>query len=418
MTGTEILPRFKITAKGTQFLRDGQLRVYADEITEFDETANGSLVTVLSDKGKYLGTGFYSLNSKIRIRIISRNKNDTFDDAFWKRRFIYAWHYRKDVMQKEDLQACRIIFGEADGFPGLTVDKFQDVLVVQVLSFGIDAIKEKLIYLLIEVLQEDGEKISGVFERNDSELRRLEGLEEGKGWLIKKTILNEVIICENKIKYSVDFINGQKTGFFLDQKYNKRAVSSISYGKCVLDCFTHTGAFALNAVLGGAQAVTAVDVSAYALDAARKNAALNPHLNTKGKLKFIRADVFALLTALAENRAGTDWDAARENGPYNMIILDPPAFVKRREAKANGLSGYKKINANAMRILPRGGYLASASCSRFVSETKFLNMLFKAAQSVNRSLRIIERRGQAPDHPVLQDVPETDYLKFFLLQVV
>ncbi len=292
MTGTEILPRFKITAKGTQFLRDGQLRVYADEITEFDETANGSLVTVLSDKGKYLGTGFYSLNSKIRIRIISRNKNDTFDDAFWKRRFIYAWHYRKDVMQKEDLQACRIIFGEADGFPGLTVDKFQDVLVVQVLSFGIDAIKEKLIYLLIEVLQEDGEKISGVFERNDSELRRLEGLEEGKGWLIKKTTLSEVIICENKIKYSVDFINGQKTGFFLDQKYNRRAVSSISYGKRVLDCFTHTGAFALNAVLGGAQAVTAVDVSAYALDAARKNAALNPHLNTKGKLKFIRADVF------------------------------------------------------------------------------------------------------------------------------
>ncbi|AGT44353.1 class I SAM-dependent rRNA methyltransferase [Treponema pedis] len=422
MHNTENFPRFKITAKGSKFLRSGHTWVYEDEIMEAEEAANGSLVNIFSDKDKYLGTGFYSKNSKIRVRIISDNKNDKFDDAFWKRRFEYAWQYRKDVMRKEDLNSCRIIFGETDGFPGLTVDKFADILVIQVLSFGLNAIKETLISILVEVLKENGQNIAGVFERNDSELRVLEGLEEGKGWLFKYTELpssfSEVIICENGIKYSVDFINGQKTGFFLDQKYNRLAVSSLARGKRVLECFTHTGSFTLNAIAGGAEAVTAIDISASALETAKKNAALNSVLNAEEKIIFVKADVFNLLTALVENKTGTDWDTVRKNGPYDMIILDPPAFAKHRNVRDRGLKGYGEINKKAMQLLPRGGYLATASCSRFISEDDFTSMLFETAKTVNRRLRIIEKRGQSADHPVLMGQPETEYLKFFLLQVV
>lgn len=413
------IPQCKISSKGTKFLRAGHTWVYADEIIEVPNLENGSLVSVFSDKDTFLGTGFLSLNSKIRIRIISDNKNDTFDDAFWKRRFKYAWQYRKAVMRLEDLNACRIIFGEADSFPGLTVDKFADILVVQILSFGIEKIKENLISILVTVLEEDGQKISGVYERNDSELRLLEGLEKNCGWLFKpKDLIEEVIIEENGITYSVDFTDGQKTGFFLDQKYNRRAVSALGRGKRILECFAHTGSFALNALAGGAESVTAVDISAYALDSARKNAALNENLHADTKLRFVRADVFDLLTALVENKSGEDWDAVRENAPYDMIILDPPAFAKHRSARDNGLKGYKEINTKAMRILPRGGYLATASCSHFISEEDFTEMLFEAAKSVNRKLRIIEKRGQSADHPVLIGIPETGYLKFFLLQVI
>jgi len=413
------LPQYRISSKGTKFLRAGHTWVYADEIIEAPDAENGSLVSVFSDKDKFLGTGFLSLNSKIKIRIISDNKNDKFDDAFWKRRFEYAWQYRKAVMRLEDLNACRIIFGEADSFPGLTVDKFADILVVQILSFGIEKIKENLLTILVKVLQEDGQKISGVYERNDSELRLLEGLEKNCGWLFKpKDVIEKTIIEENGIRYSVDFTKGQKTGFFLDQKYNRQAVSALARGKRILDCFTHTGSFALNALAGGAEFVTAVDISSRALDSARKNAALNKKLHTDKKLRFVHADVFDLLTALVENKNGNDWDAVREKSPYGMIILDPPAFAKQRGYRDNGLKGYKEINTKAMQILPRGGYLATASCSHFISEADFTEMLFEAAKSVNRKLRIIEKRGQAADHPVLIGIPETWYLKFFLLQVI
>lgn len=420
MNTIESFPHFKITKKGELFLKAGHNWVFEDEITESPECENGSLVSVFNDKDKFIGTGFLSLNSKIRVRIISNNKNDKFDAAFWRRRFEYAWQYRKNVMRNEDLNACRIIFGEADGFPGLTIDKFSDILVVQILSFGIDKIKHWLLLILINVLEEDGHYISGVFERNDSELRLLEGLQENKDWLFPHLVENfkSVEIFENGIKYSIDFYEGQKTGFFLDQKYNRRAASAIAQGKRVLDCFTHTGSFALNMLAGGAEFVTAVDSSEYALSVAKINAGLNPELGTKEKLKFVRADVFDLLKALVENKNGEDWNAVRDAGPYDMIILDPPAFAKQRACKTNSCKGYKEINMNAMRILPRGGYLATASCSRFINEKDFIDILVEAAKSINRRIRIIEKRGQASDHPVLLGVPETDYLKFLLVQVI
>lgn len=327
-------------------------------------------------------------------------------------------------MRFEDLNACRIIFGEADGFPGLTIDKFADILVVQVLSFGIDKIKNTLIKPLLEVLESDGVIIRGVYQRNDSGLRKLEGLEENCGWLIKPNQNSvegeneEVIIQENGINYSVDFINGQKTGFFLDQKYNRLAVAKIAHGKCVLECCTHTGSFAFNALAGGAEFVTAIDISASALECAKKNANLNKQLSVDTRLKFVRADIFDLLTALVEGRSGKDWEEVRKNGPYNFIILDPPAFAKHRDVRDNGLKGYKEINKKAIQLLPRGGYLATASCSHFVSEDDFLKMLIESAKAVNKGIRIIEKRGQSADHPILIGVPETSYLKFFLLQII
>ena len=384
--------------------------VYADEITDAPETQpeNGALVDVLSQKGRYLGTGFLSLASKIRVRLLSRNANDTFDEAFWQRRFEYAWAYRKTVLRPEDLTCCRVIFGEADQMPGLTVDRFGTVLVAQILSVGMEVRKEQLLPLLARVLRADGQQIDGIYQRNDAALRDKEGLEQGKGWLEipgeQHPASTETEICENGVYYNVDFENGQKTGFFLDQKFNRRAVANIARGKTVLDCFTHTGSFALNAALGGAAHVTAVDVSESAVEMARRNAARN---GLEDRMDFVCEDVFDLLPRLE-----------REGSPYDFIILDPPAFTKARRTAQNAMRGYKEINYRAMRLLPRGGYLATASCSHFASEAMFIKMLHAAAHDAGRQLRQIEVRQQAPDHPILWNVEETDYLKFFLFQVV
>ena len=384
--------------------------MYADEITDAPETQleNGALVDVLSQKGRYLGTGFLSLASKIRVRLLSRNANDTFDEAFWQRRFEYAWAYRKTVLRPEDLTCCRVIFGEADQMPGLTVDRFGTVLVAQILSVGMEVRKEQLLPLLARVLRADGQQIDGIYQRNDAALRDKEGLEQGKGWLEipseQHPASTETEICENGVYYKVDFENGQKTGFFLDQKFNRRAVANIARGKTVLDCFTHTGSFALNAALGGAAHVTAVDVSESAVEMARRNAARN---GLEDRMDFVCEDVFDLLPRLE-----------REGSPYDFIILDPPAFTKARRTAQNAMRGYKEINYRAMRLLPRGGYLATASCSHFASEAMFIKMLHAAAHDAGRQLRQIEVRQQAPDHPILWNVEETDYLKFFLFQVV
>jgi 23S rRNA (cytosine1962-C5)-methyltransferase len=398
-------PKYTVTPKAERAIHAGHPWVYADEITAAEDAENGSLVDVLSAKGRYLGTGFVSLLSKIRVRIISKNTNDSFDEAFYERRLRYAWDYRKTVLEPEDLNCCRVIFGEADFFPGLTVDKFGTLLSAQVLSIGTDKIKHVLFPLLIKILREDGFQIDGIFERNDAALRELEGLEQYKGWYGDEHPESPLVdIVENGIKYTVDVENGQKTGFFLDQKYNRRAVARLAKGKTVLDCFTHTGSFALNAAKGGAARVTAVDVSEAAVEMARVNAEKN---GVSDIMDCLCANVFDLLPALETSK-----------DKYDFIILDPPAFTKSRKTTSNALRGYKEINYRAMKLLPRGGYLATCSCSHFATDEKFCQMLHEAAADANVQLRQIEARQQAPDHPVLWGVSETEYLKFYLFQIV
>ena len=402
-------PRLVISPKGTRWVEQGHPWIYEAEVVSGGEDAeNGVLVDAVSEKGKYLGTGFLSRKSKIRVRLISRNANDRFDAAFWKRRIKYAWDYRKVVMGS-DTSCCRVIFGEADGFPGLTVDRFSELLVVQTLSVGRERIKDTLFPLLAEVLREDEQDIRGIFERNDVAIRELEGLEQYKGWypLPGETHPESPVteICENGIFYKVDVENGQKTGFFLDQKYNRLAVARLAKGRRVLDCFTHTGSFALNAALGGAEHVTAVDISASAIEMAKANAQRN---GLDGKMDFLVADVFDLLPELGK----------QVKAPFDFIILDPPAFTKSRKTVAGAERGYKEINLRALKLLPRGGYFATASCSHFMPSELFVKMLKSAAADAGVELRQIEARQQAPDHPILWNVPETDYLKFYIFQVV
>lgn len=408
MKQERIYPKFTVSAKAERALNGGHPWVYGTEVLREEACENGALVDVVSLKGRYLGTGFVSEKSKIRVRVFSRNANDRFDEAFWRRRLTHAWEYRKSVLQPHELECCRVIFGEADLFPGLTVDRFGSILSAQVLSVGMEQCKELLFPLLVDVLQQDGQRIDGIYERNDVAIRGLEGMAQYKGWYdlsahglpTPKSALAE--IEENGVRYTVDVENGQKTGFFLDQKYNRAAVARLAQGKRVLDCFTHTGSFALNAAKGGAAHVTAVDVSETAVEMARLNAERN---GVSDRMDCVAADVFELLPTL-------------EQGAYDFIILDPPAFTKSRKTLHNALRGYKEINYRAMKLLPRGGYLATCSCSHFATEEEFCKMLVSAAKDANVQLRQIEARQQSPDHPILWGVPETSYLKFYLFQVV
>ena len=402
-------PQITITPKGEAALVGGHPWVYEGEVTGLSgPVSDGQLVDVISRRGSWLGCGFFNSRSRIRERVLSRNPNDRFDRAFWRRRIQYAWDYRKTVMGPEDSRCCRVIFGEADGFPGLTVDRFESVLVAQVLCLGMELIKEELFSLLLEVLRSDGQDVVGVYERNDVAIRELEGMEQGKGWHPvdgeKAPDFTAVDIEENGIRYTVDFENGQKTGFFLDQKYNRQAVAKLARGRTVLDCFTHTGSFALNAARGGAKHVTAVDVSEFAVACARENARRN---GLSDVMECVAANVFDLLPQLEQ-----------QPKRYDFIILDPPAFTKSRKTTQRAMTGYKEINYRAMRLLPRGGYLATCSCSHFATEELFLKMLRSAAKDAGVQLRQIEARQQCCDHPILWGVEETNYLKFYLFQVV
>lgn len=402
-------PQITITPKGEAALVGGHPWVYEGEVTGLSgPVSDGQLVDVISRRGSWLGCGFFNSRSRIRVRVLSRNPNDRFDRAFWRRRIQYAWDYRKTVMGPEDSRCCRMIFGEADGFPGLTVDRFESVLVAQVLCLGMELIKEELFSLLLEVLRSDGQDVVGVYERNDVAIRELEGMEQGKGWHPvdgeKVPDFTAVDIEENGIRYTVDFENGQKTGFFLDQKYNRQAVAKLARGRTVLDCFTHTGSFALNAARGGAKHVTAVDVSEFAVACARENARRN---GLSDVMECVAANVFDLLPQLEQ-----------QPKRYDFIILDPPAFTKSRKTTQRAMTGYKEINYRAMRLLPRGGYLATCSCSHFATEELFLKMLRSAAKDAGVQLRQIEARQQCCDHPILWGVEETNYLKFYLFQVV
>lgn len=398
-----------ITPKGEKHIKSGHPWVFGEEITEVKgDYQNGDIVDVYTQKDRFLGSGYINDNSKIRVRIISRNANDKFDDAFYERRVRYALDYRRTVMGDEDYKCCRLIFGEADSFPGLTVDRFDNIIVVQVLSLGIERVKDFIIRKIVEVLREQGETIDAVYERNDVAIREREGMEQYKGFYkaegLKTDLSGITQITENGIKYAVDYINGQKTGYFLDQKYNRMAIRKIAKGRKVLDCFTHTGAFALNAAAAGAKLVTAVDISEDALSSAKRNAQLNDFKN----MEFKCANVFDLLTEMKETNSCD----------YDFIILDPPAFTKSSATVRNAYKGYKEINLKAMKLLPRGGYLATCSCSHFMPDELFKKMLSEASFDAGVSLRQIECRQQSADHPILWNVPETDYLKFYIFQVV
>ncbi|HPF55731.1 MAG TPA: class I SAM-dependent rRNA methyltransferase, partial [Clostridiales bacterium] len=392
-------PAATVTKKAEASLRNGHPWVYGEEITNVNGPCeNGGLMDVLSEKGVYLGTGLLSEKSKIRVRVLAANANETFGDAFFARRLKYAIDYRVTVM-RDDFSCCRLIFGEADGLPGLTIDRYNDILVSQILSYGMEQRKDMIYRELVKILNEYGVTVSGIFERNDVSIRSLEGLSLGKGWYESDFISHPesaiTEITENGLKYAVDVENGQKTGFFLDQKYNRAALARIAKGRKVLDCFTHTGSFGMNALMGGATHATAVDVSESALALAKQNAEKN---GLTDKMDFICADVFDLLPKLREQKAD-----------YDLIILDPPAFTKSRKTVAGAEKGYREINSAAMKLLPRGGYLATCSCSHFMTNELFVKTLLTAASDANVTLKLIEARKQSPDHPILLTVPETDY---------
>ena len=402
--------KLTITKKGERAARSGHPWVYGEEVTHVEGTyQTGDIVDVYSDKDRYLGTGFANDISKIRVRIVSRNANDRFDEAFWQRRVKYALDYRRTVMGEKDFACCRLIFGDADDMPGLTVDRYNDVLVAQALCYGMDQVKPVIFKALVDELAAVGVTIRGIYERNDVKVRKLDGMEEYKGWYEADFLPQPgsvlTTIDENGILYDVDVENGQKTGFFLDQKYNRLAVAKIAVGKHVLDCFTHTGAFALNAAKGGAASVTAVDISQEAVDMTNENIRRN---GLEAIVTAKQANVFDLLTDLAEHKCHD----------YDFIILDPPAFTKSGHTVRNAMRGYKEINLKAMKLLPRGGYLATCSCSHFMRDDLFRQMLHDAAKDAGVRLRQIEGRQQSPDHPILWNVPETNYLKFYLFQVV
>lgn len=397
-------PKVAVSQRAEESLRSGHPWVYAEEVAGVEgEPADGALADVVSGRGRYLGTGFYNSASKIRVRVISSNANDRFDEAFWRRRIGYALDYRRTVMGG-DFGCCRLIFGEADGIPGLTCDRFGNVLCVEVACLGVEMIKGTIYSLLVSELAARGETVDTIYERNELALRRKEGLPLEKGYWLGGGD-GRATITENGIKYDVDYINGQKTGFFLDQKYNRLAAAKIAKGKNVLDCFTHTGAFALNCAAAGAESVTAVDVSAEALEAAKRNARLN---RLEDRISFVKSDVFELLTEAEGSKAR----------PWDFIILDPPAFTKSSSTVGKAIGGYREINKKAMKLLPRGGYLATCSCSHFMTDKLFRKMLISAAGEASVSLKQVEGRTQAPDHPIMWNIPETDYLKFYIFQVV
>ena len=384
-----------------RMLKSGGLWIFDNEIASIlGSFEDGDIVAVHDFDGYGLGKGFINRNSKIRVRMMTRNRHQEIDEAFLKMRVQEAWNYRKKV---SDTGSCRVIFGEADFLPGLVVDKFSDVLVVQSLALGIDRLKDQIVELLKEVLAADGIEIRGVYERSDAKVRRQEGMELYKGFIGEPFDTN-VEIEENGVRYMVDVKDGQKTGFFLDQKYNRKAIQHLCKDAKVLDCFTHTGSFALNAGYGGAKEVTGVDASELAVEQATLNSKLN---GMEDRVKFICRDVFELLPVLEE-----------KGEKFDVVILDPPAFTKSRNSVKNAVKGYREINLRAMKLVRDGGFLATCSCSHFMTYELFTQTIHQAARNVHKRLRQVEYRTQAPDHPILWAAEESYYLKFYIFQVV
>ena len=381
-------------------VKAGGAWIYDNEIASImGDFADGDLVLVHDFDGYPMGRGFINRNSRIRIRMMTRNIHQEVDEDFLRMRVKDAWEYRKRTVETD---SCRVIFGEADFLPGLVVDKFSDVLVVQSLALGIDRMKETIVRLLKEVMEEDGIRIRGVYERSDAKVRTQEGMERIKGF-IGDPFDTLVEIQENGVKYQVDVKDGQKTGFFLDQKYNRRAIHRLCPGAKVLDCFTHTGSFALNAGIAGASQVLGVDASELGIERARANAELN---GLSDRVSFVCEDVFELLPRLE-----------REGEKFDLVILDPPAFAKSRNSIKNAVKGYREINLRGMKLVKDGGYLATCSCSHFMDYELFTKTIGQAAANVHKRLRQVEFRTQAPDHPILWGAGDSYYLKFYVFQV-
>ena len=382
-------------------LKAGGMWVYDNEIASVTGSyEDGDMVIVRDFDGYPMGRGFINRHSKIRVRLMTRQVNQEIDRSFLRERLQAAWDYRKKVT---DVSSCRLVFGEADFLPGLVVDKFSDVLVVQVTALGMDRMKLEIVDLLKEILMADGIEITGVYERSDGKYRDQEGMERIKDF-IGEPFDTDVPIMENGVRYIVDVKDGQKTGFFLDQKYNRLAIQKLCRGARVLDCFTHTGSFALNAGIAGAAEVTGVDASELAVHQAEENAALNQLQDT---VHFQCADVFNLLPELE-----------KQGEKYDVVILDPPAFTKSRNSVKHAMKGYREINMRGMKLVKDGGFLATCSCSHFMTYELFTEMLHQAARSVHKRLRQIEYRTQAADHPILWSADESYYLKFYIFQVV
>ena len=383
-----------------RLLKSGGMWIFDNEIaTIMGSFVNGDIVLIHDFDGYPLGKGFINTNSRITVRLLSRDEQTVIDEVFFFFFLRDAWEYRKKVV---DTRSCRVIFGEADFFPGLVIDKFSDVLVVQSLALGIDRYKEMIIELLKKVLKEDGIQIRGVYERSDAKVRRQEGMELVKGF-IGPEFPTLVEIEENQVKYQVDVKDGQKTGFFLDQKYNRLAIQKLCKNAKVLDCFTHTGSFALNAGIAGASSVLGVDASALAVDQAAANARLN---GLEDRVQFLCRDVFELLPELEEKEE-----------KFDVVILDPPAFTKSRSSIKNAVKGYREINLRALKLVREGGFLATCSCSHFMDYELFTQTIGQAARSAHKRLRQVEYRTQAPDHPILWAADESYYLKFYIFQV-
>lgn len=395
-------PSVIISQEGAKWLRGGQMWMYRNNVEELDESIeNGAVVNIMTKDGEYLGTGFLSKESHITVRILSKDKTDSFDRAFFKQRMQFAYAFRK-TLDADNITNCRMIFGEADQLPGLTVDRYNDILVTQISSYGFEQIKDMLYECLLEVLREDGQAISGIYERNDIKVRAKEGLPLEKGYWKDASLATTTIISENGLRLHVDVENGQKTGYFLDQKQNRVLLRNMAKDKKVLDCFSHTGGFALNAAFGGAREVVAVDVSQIALDQGLANAKLN-HL--EDRVRFVQADVFEYLDTCAKEA-------------FDIIVLDPPAFTKSRRTINNAYNGYKRINRQAMELLKNGGYLITCSCSRFMETDNFEKMLKEAAQESGVTLKQVSVTQQSHDHPILWTMEETSYLKFYIFQII
>lgn len=374
--------------------------IYDNEIGEITPNCeDGGIVRIEDYNGYVLGWGFLNRKSTIAVRVLSRKADAVIDEAFLEARVRAAWQYRKDTVETD---SCRVIFGEADFLPGLVVDKFSDVLVVESLALGIDRLKDTILKALVKVLAEDGIAIRGIYERSDAKVRLKEGMERVKGFL-STPFDTKVEILENGVRYLVDVEEGQKTGYFLDQKYNRRAIQPLCRGKRVLDCFTHTGAFALNAAVAGAREVIGVDASETGVRQAEENARLN---GVEDRVKFLCRDVFDLLPEMDRN-----------GERFDVVILDPPAFTKSRDSVKKAVRGYREINLRGIRLVENGGYLATCSCSHFMTPELFTNTIAQAARDARRRLRQVEYRTQSADHPILWGADESYYLKFYIFQV-
>ena len=395
-------PEVIIDEKGAAFQKRGQLWMYRNNLVSADAAcADGEPADIVTENGEYLGTGFWSECSHVAVRVFSRDRTEVMDEDLLARKLRAAYEFRKTT-DRDNLDNCRLVFSEADGLPGLVIDRFSGILVSQITSSGIQKRRDVIYKELLSILKEDGQTVEGIYERNDVAARTKEGLDLYRGPYGNTSFPTETVISENGLKLYVDVENGQKTGYFLDQKSNRVLIRKISFGKRVLDCFTHTGGFALNAAYGGASYTEAVDVSASALKQAERNAALN---GLSGKMRFVQADVFDYLDQC-------------QAGSFDLIILDPPAFTKSRRTVDHAYQGYKRINQKAMELQKGGGYLATCSCSRYMETALFEKMLREAAFEAGVTLKQISVTQQNSDHPILWTMEETSYLKFYIFQII